>query len=180
VGNPPRWPRDTPLSAKVSTIFRRQVAVAKSVQFACGLRATEFGCFEEHQQNNVSWQQPLGSRAAHLLSCPEDIHTWQNGLDARLVSDQDRLWSVTCTATGTRTMNPTTTVPRCLQLCVTQKPRTFAMIAPSGNWFHSQGVPVGCTREHSGCTCALTMWSAPIWTLLPLVSPLTDAERTVH
>jgi hypothetical protein len=42
VGNPPRWPRDTPLSAEVGTKFRRQVAVAQSVYFACGLRATEF------------------------------------------------------------------------------------------------------------------------------------------
>jgi hypothetical protein len=32
--------RDTPLSTKVGTKFRRQVA--QSVQFACGLRATEF------------------------------------------------------------------------------------------------------------------------------------------
>jgi hypothetical protein len=31
VGDPPRWPRDTPLSTKVDTKFRRQVAVAQSV-----------------------------------------------------------------------------------------------------------------------------------------------------
>jgi hypothetical protein len=31
VGDPPRWPRDTPLSAKVGTKFRRQVSVAQSV-----------------------------------------------------------------------------------------------------------------------------------------------------
>jgi hypothetical protein len=31
VGDPPRWPRDTPLSTKVSTTFRRQVVVAQSV-----------------------------------------------------------------------------------------------------------------------------------------------------
>jgi TRAP-type C4-dicarboxylate transport system permease small subunit len=31
VGDPPRWPRDTPLSTKVGTKFRRQVAVAQSV-----------------------------------------------------------------------------------------------------------------------------------------------------
>jgi hypothetical protein len=42
VGNPPRWPRDTPLSAKVGTKLRRQVAVAQSVLFACRLKAAEF------------------------------------------------------------------------------------------------------------------------------------------
>jgi hypothetical protein len=31
VGDPPRWPRDTPLSTKVDIKFRRQVAVAQSV-----------------------------------------------------------------------------------------------------------------------------------------------------
>jgi hypothetical protein len=31
VGDPPRWPRDTPLSAKVRTKFRQQVAVALSI-----------------------------------------------------------------------------------------------------------------------------------------------------
>jgi hypothetical protein len=31
VGDPPRWPRDTPLSTKVDTKFRRQVAVDQSV-----------------------------------------------------------------------------------------------------------------------------------------------------
>jgi hypothetical protein len=31
VGDPQRWPRDTPLSTKVDTKFRRQVAVAQSV-----------------------------------------------------------------------------------------------------------------------------------------------------
>jgi hypothetical protein len=31
VGDPPRWPCDTPLSAKVGTKFRQQVAVAQSV-----------------------------------------------------------------------------------------------------------------------------------------------------
>jgi hypothetical protein len=31
VGDPPPWPRDTPLSTKVGTKFRRQVAVAQSV-----------------------------------------------------------------------------------------------------------------------------------------------------
>jgi hypothetical protein len=30
-GDPPRWPRDTPLSTKVDTKFRRQVAVAQLV-----------------------------------------------------------------------------------------------------------------------------------------------------
>jgi hypothetical protein len=33
---------DTPLSAKVGTKIRRPEAVDKSVQFACGLYATEF------------------------------------------------------------------------------------------------------------------------------------------
>jgi hypothetical protein len=42
VGDPPRWPRNTPLSAKVGTKFRRQVAVAQSARFACRLRVTEF------------------------------------------------------------------------------------------------------------------------------------------
>jgi hypothetical protein len=45
VGDPPRWPRDTPLPAKVGTKFRRQVAAALSVYFAHGLRATEFVLF---------------------------------------------------------------------------------------------------------------------------------------
>jgi hypothetical protein len=31
VGDPPRWPRDTPLSTKVGTKFRRHVAVDQSV-----------------------------------------------------------------------------------------------------------------------------------------------------
>jgi hypothetical protein len=31
VGDPPRWPPDTPLSTIVDTKFRRQVAVAQSV-----------------------------------------------------------------------------------------------------------------------------------------------------
>jgi hypothetical protein len=39
---PLRWPRDTPLSSKVGTEIRRAVAVDQSVEFACGLRATEF------------------------------------------------------------------------------------------------------------------------------------------
>jgi hypothetical protein len=42
VGDASRWPRDTPLSAKVGTKFRQQVAVAQSVWFACGLQASEF------------------------------------------------------------------------------------------------------------------------------------------
>jgi hypothetical protein len=42
VGDPARWPRDTPLSTKVGTTFRRQVAVAQSILVACGLKATEF------------------------------------------------------------------------------------------------------------------------------------------
>jgi hypothetical protein len=42
VGDPPRWPRDTPLSANVGTKFRWQVAVAMSMQFACGQRPTDY------------------------------------------------------------------------------------------------------------------------------------------
>jgi hypothetical protein len=42
VGDPPCRPCDTPLSAKVGTKFRQQVAVAQSVYFACVLKATEF------------------------------------------------------------------------------------------------------------------------------------------
>jgi hypothetical protein len=44
VGDPPRLPRDTPLSTKVGTKFRRQVTVAQSVWFARELRATEYSC----------------------------------------------------------------------------------------------------------------------------------------
>jgi hypothetical protein len=33
-----------PLSTKVGTKFRRQVAVAQSIEFARGLKATEFVC----------------------------------------------------------------------------------------------------------------------------------------
>jgi hypothetical protein len=45
VRDPPRWPRVTPPSVKVGTKFRRKVAVAQSVKFACGLKATEFILF---------------------------------------------------------------------------------------------------------------------------------------
>jgi hypothetical protein len=45
VRDPPRSSRDILLSTKVGTKFRRQVAVAQSVYFACGLRATEFVSF---------------------------------------------------------------------------------------------------------------------------------------
>jgi hypothetical protein len=38
------WPYDTPLSTKVCAIIRRPLAVAQSVLFACGLKATEFVC----------------------------------------------------------------------------------------------------------------------------------------
>jgi hypothetical protein len=44
VGDPQRWPCDTPLSVKVGTKFRQQVVVAQSVLFACGLKVTEFVC----------------------------------------------------------------------------------------------------------------------------------------
>jgi hypothetical protein len=36
--------RDNPLFTKADTKFRSQVAVAQSVQFTRGLRATEFVC----------------------------------------------------------------------------------------------------------------------------------------
>jgi hypothetical protein len=42
--DPPCWPRDILLSAKIGTKFRQKVAVAQSVQFACGLKAMEFVC----------------------------------------------------------------------------------------------------------------------------------------
>jgi hypothetical protein len=42
VGDQPRSPLDTPLSTKVGTKFRQQVAVVQSVQFAFRLKATEF------------------------------------------------------------------------------------------------------------------------------------------
>jgi hypothetical protein len=42
VGVPPRRLCDTPLSEKVSTKIRQPVAVAQSVEFACGLKVTEF------------------------------------------------------------------------------------------------------------------------------------------
>jgi hypothetical protein len=35
----------TPLSTKVGIKFRQQVVVGQSVEFACGLKATEFVCF---------------------------------------------------------------------------------------------------------------------------------------
>jgi hypothetical protein len=42
--DPPRRPRDTPLSTKVDTTVRRQMGVAQSVLFVWGLRVTEFVC----------------------------------------------------------------------------------------------------------------------------------------
>jgi hypothetical protein len=45
VGDPSRWPRDTLLSTKVGSKFRRKLAVAQAVYFSCGLRATEFVLF---------------------------------------------------------------------------------------------------------------------------------------
>jgi hypothetical protein len=55
VGSPPRWPRDTPLSTKVGTKFRRQVPVAQSVEFARGLRATEFVCLGDWVHGYVGY-----------------------------------------------------------------------------------------------------------------------------
>jgi hypothetical protein len=40
-GEPPRWPRDIPLSAKLGTKIRRPATVAQSVEFVCGIKATE-------------------------------------------------------------------------------------------------------------------------------------------
>jgi hypothetical protein len=42
VGDPPRSPRGTPLSTKVGTKIRRQMAVAQSAKVVCGLKATGF------------------------------------------------------------------------------------------------------------------------------------------
>jgi hypothetical protein len=57
VGDPPRWPRDTTLSTKVGTKFRRQVAVDQSVEFARGLRATEFAfCLFVHMHRSKELQ----------------------------------------------------------------------------------------------------------------------------
>jgi hypothetical protein len=39
---PPRWPRDTLLSAKFGTKIPRPEAVGQSVEFAWGLKSTEF------------------------------------------------------------------------------------------------------------------------------------------
>jgi hypothetical protein len=69
VGDPPRLPRDTPLDTKFGTKFRQQVAVAQSVYFACGLKATEAnylakfrkmfvrfeGCPAVTMENSVFW-----------------------------------------------------------------------------------------------------------------------------
>jgi hypothetical protein len=46
VGVPTRWPRDTPLSTKVGIKIGRPVAVAQSLDFACGLKATKFICIK--------------------------------------------------------------------------------------------------------------------------------------
>jgi hypothetical protein len=45
VGDPPRWPRDTPLSSKVGNEIRRPIAVAQSVYLTCGPKGTSFLCF---------------------------------------------------------------------------------------------------------------------------------------
>jgi hypothetical protein len=44
VGVPQRWQRETPQSTKDGTKIGRLVAVAQSVEFACGISATQFVC----------------------------------------------------------------------------------------------------------------------------------------
>jgi hypothetical protein len=53
--NTARWIRDTPLSTKVGTKFRRQVTVAQSVQFDRGLRAMEFDFCVHHYSLMLYW-----------------------------------------------------------------------------------------------------------------------------
>jgi hypothetical protein len=89
VGDPPRYPRDTPLSAKVGTKFRQQVAVAQWVQFACGLRDTEFVRFiffplmysilfprrEDVRSNEITNQSSIvGSKTQRTRFCLNSRH----------------------------------------------------------------------------------------------------------
>jgi hypothetical protein len=77
VGDLPRWPRDTLLSTEVDTKFRRQVSVAQSVLFACGLRATELSLryYTLHSAHTVgSWLCPLILKLLVAGACGS-IHT---------------------------------------------------------------------------------------------------------
>jgi hypothetical protein len=68
-GNPPPWPCDTPLSAKVGTNFGRHVAVAQSVQFACRLKAVEYRSYCK------SWAKAIRSRKMGLTAVG-DLPRW--------------------------------------------------------------------------------------------------------
>jgi hypothetical protein len=92
-GDPPHWQRHTPISAKVGTKFRRLVAVAQSVEFACRLKATEFVCFvylfvwrkysvptsqlPQIYLDNSRWQKP---HSDHILI---DMRRYSSVLDVR-------------------------------------------------------------------------------------------------
>jgi hypothetical protein len=89
VGDPPRWLRGTPLSAGVGAGFRRRVAVARSVWFACGLGATEFVCFrlQKRRQAVHKWMVasidstpwPLVPRQAVLAGRRTLVPTFADG-----------------------------------------------------------------------------------------------------
>jgi hypothetical protein len=81
VGDPPRWPRDTPLSTIVGIKFRRQVAVAQSVYFACGLKATEFLLDIEFPHvdpliDNVYTPHPGTVAAFKDHACHDFVESW--------------------------------------------------------------------------------------------------------
>jgi hypothetical protein len=80
VGDPPRWPRDTPLSTKVGTKFRRKVAVDQSVLFACGLKAVEFP-YTANRKTGLwtEWEQVLPEFSLRLMSCRIKFwfHNWR-------------------------------------------------------------------------------------------------------
>jgi hypothetical protein len=56
VGDPPHWPCNTPLPARLGIKFRQQVAVAQSVWFACWLKATEFFCNSNRARTTVTYK----------------------------------------------------------------------------------------------------------------------------
>jgi hypothetical protein len=60
-------PRNTSLSANVGTKLHQQVAVAQSVQFACGLKATEFVLFVGNQTLHYPAQSQSVCRLRNLL-----------------------------------------------------------------------------------------------------------------
>jgi hypothetical protein len=51
-GKPPRWPRDSPLTAKVDTKNQRPVVVSQSVYVAWGLKSMEFFIWPHKCQNH--------------------------------------------------------------------------------------------------------------------------------